>query len=182
VCQPTSYKSVDAAGNCGCGEKVSFGRRGMNKNIRRTEDLVAKLRDDREAFAGVVAAADPDVVATADVELRELFERLDNLINEGERHRDFWVGSAHGDYPENPSVARAIKRDWNAWTRSALALHLSSGGGGSSIAGNRTAYPCGGTTRVARSCHPSRSKLGSAWVGSCIGGEARSNVASPEAR
>lgn len=34
--------------NCGCGEKIGLGRRGMNKNIRRTDDLLARLEKAQE--------------------------------------------------------------------------------------------------------------------------------------
>lgn len=110
--------------NCGCGRKIGFGGRGMNKNIRRTDDLVTELRDGRDGFAGVVAGADAETVATADAEPRELLDQLDDLIHEGESYRDFWVEATHGDYPRDPSAALAMKRDWNAWTRSAPALDV----------------------------------------------------------
>lgn len=109
--------------NCGCGRKVGFGRRGMNKNIRRTDDLIQKLRDERDAFATLVVGAEGSTVLTeSDHGPMELLGRLDHELTKGEAHRDFWVEATHGDYPRDASTALAIKRDWNAWTRTALSL------------------------------------------------------------
>ena len=67
--------------NCGCERRIGLGsRRGMNKNIRRADDL-AKLEFGRDHFAAVVEGADPAVVADANPE--ELLDRLVSEINEG---------------------------------------------------------------------------------------------------
>jgi hypothetical protein len=52
----------------------------------------------------------------------ELLDRLDHEIADGEAYREFWLDATHGDYPRDASAALAIKRDWNAWTRTALSL------------------------------------------------------------
>jgi hypothetical protein len=95
----------------------------MNKNIRRTDDLIRKLRDERDAFAVLARHAEGStVLAESGHDPMEVLDRLDHEIAEGEAHREFWVDATHGDYPRDASAALAIKRDWNAWTRTALSL------------------------------------------------------------
>jgi hypothetical protein len=108
---------------CGCGRKVSFSRRGANKKIRRTSDLIGKLQDGRHAFDLLVDASDPNALAAAEVDPAELLQRLDEGINAGDYHRDMWVGVTHGEHVAmDPDVDRWEKQDWTNWTRSALAL------------------------------------------------------------
>jgi hypothetical protein len=100
--------------NCGCGTKVGFGRRGMNKNIKRTDDLLGKLEQAHEDARRWRPYPDSD---------QEGMERMvDGLVEEGDRYRGFWVDATHGERPQVPSEALEIKRGWNAWTRSALSI------------------------------------------------------------
>jgi hypothetical protein len=95
----------------------------MNKNVRRTDDLIRKLRNDRDAFADLTPGAEGSIaLAESEHDPTELLRRLDQEIAECEAHREFWVDATHGDYPHDASTALAIKRDWNTWTRTALSL------------------------------------------------------------
>lgn len=99
---------------CGCGLKVRFGRRGMNKNARRTDDLAAKLRSTRSEVQHQKAAADSDP--------QPLLAWLGELIVEGDNYRRFWIDAVNGDHPQTAGAALEAKRQWNAWVKKSLQM------------------------------------------------------------
>ena len=100
--------------NCGCGEKIGLGRRGMNKNIRRTDDLLARLEKAQEDALHFQPFPDSDPAG-----MREM---VGDLVEKGESYRLFWIDATHGDHPSAVSEALDIKRDWNQWTRSVFSI------------------------------------------------------------
>ena len=76
---------------CGCGQKVAFGRRGMNKNIQRTTDLLAKLERAREDALSYKPYPDSSPEG--------MRKHVDDLVDEGQGYRSFWIDATHGDHP-----------------------------------------------------------------------------------
>lgn len=94
---------------CGCGRKVKFGRRGMNRNGAATKSLLAELCEVREAIeqAGPLGeGGDPtDVLRT-----------YDEMIEAGTEYETAWQAVMHGEVPNNPpSQTLAFKREWSTW-------------------------------------------------------------------
>jgi len=92
---------------CGCGLKVRFGRRGMNKNIRRTDDLLAKLKQAQQDALGFKPFPDSNPEG--------MKEMVDDPVRKGADHRQFWIQATHGDHPQVASEALEAKRGWNQW-------------------------------------------------------------------
>ncbi|MHB8659667.1 MAG: hypothetical protein ACYC91_17310 [Solirubrobacteraceae bacterium] len=102
--------------NCGCGLKVRLGRRGMNKNIRRTDDLLATLKQAQQDALGFKPSPDSNPEG--------IKEMVDDLLLKGEDYRRFWIEATHGDHPQVVSEALEIKHGWNQWTRSVLSVSV----------------------------------------------------------
>jgi hypothetical protein len=96
--------------NCGCGQKVGFGRRGMNKNIQRTAELLTKLEQAQHDALRFKPYPDSDPEG--------MREYIDGLVDQGQQYLEFWIQVTHGGYRGTSSEAWEIKRAWNQWTRS----------------------------------------------------------------
>lgn len=86
----------------------------MNKNIRRTDDLLVKLKQAQQDA--------PEFKPFPDSNPAGMREMVDDLVLEAEDYRQFWIQATHGDHPQVVSEALEIKRGWNEWTRSVLSL------------------------------------------------------------
>lgn len=97
---------------CGCGRRVGFGSRGMNKNGARTLDVVARLRDERD----YTLAEGPAIEGGANPgDWQEAMDRLGAFIEQGEDFVDFWRDCIHGEELPPPGEAQRIKRNWIDW-------------------------------------------------------------------
>jgi hypothetical protein len=118
---------------CGCGRKIGFGSRGMNKQGRRTVGLLAKLREartrvDRDeslidpallvGIASQFSEVDPNDPESMTQGIRKL---LDQLIEGGQEFEGFWTAAVHDDLLPPPQEARAIRKDWEAWGKLGMA-------------------------------------------------------------
>jgi hypothetical protein len=98
---------------CGCGRKLGFGNRGMNRNGRATASLVEQL----EATKAVIEQRGPLTPGGDNAEMLESYERK---IERGIEFREAWLDALHngpGDIP--PRNALAFKREWSAWGKDA---------------------------------------------------------------
>ncbi len=90
---------------CGCGEKVRFTERGINKQGLRTVELLAKLEHLRAAIGDL-----------------DSFHVLDSLIEKGQDYQVEWTGLRHGRVVLSPADARAFKREWENWGKRGMTL------------------------------------------------------------
>jgi hypothetical protein len=94
---------------CGCGRKVrGFATRGMNKQGRRTVELVGKLR----AARNMIEERGP---LNERSDIGPILKSLDDKITEGEQFKAVWASFVHGGDLPHASVARQFKSDWFAW-------------------------------------------------------------------
>jgi hypothetical protein len=93
---------------CGCGRKVGLTTRGMNKQGRRTVELLDKLRAAREKL-------EREGPAVEGGDSGPLIARLGEMIEEGEEYEGFWTYAVHGGELPPPSEVRPFKRAWVEW-------------------------------------------------------------------
>lgn len=101
---------------CGCQRDIRFGQRGVNKQGKRTVDLLGKLETVQQGFS------DRDRVAQAisDEKLSQLLDQVDDAISEGREYARFWQRAVHADDLPPPSEALQIKRDWTQWGKGGM--------------------------------------------------------------
>ena len=75
---------------CGCGRKIGFGPRGMNKHGRRTAELIRTLEDDVEPVESS-APLDPEIPNET------IVGRLREHITAGKEFEDAWRCAAHDE-------------------------------------------------------------------------------------
>lgn len=90
--------------------------RGMNKQGRRTVELVGKLRDVRTLIEerGPIGEGG-DVTG--------LLEDYDRMIAEGEQYERDWRDVLHSGASMPPSQALAFKREWLAWGKTCMRMN-----------------------------------------------------------
>ncbi len=101
---------------CGCGRKIGFMDRGMNKQGRRTVDLLGKLRETR-------ATIEERGPLDEGGDITALLERYDELIAEGERYEHDWQDLIHSGADLPPSQALAFKREWTDWGKTGMQMN-----------------------------------------------------------
>lgn len=102
---------------CGCGQRVGFTQRGVNKQGRRTLEQLEKLRGIETRTEGLRAAGDSEFEAATDRFLGVL--RL--LIGEGEGYVSAWKDIVHFDINPDEGIFN-FKSAWNAWGRATFAF------------------------------------------------------------
>jgi hypothetical protein len=134
---------------CGCGRKIRFGSRGVNKQGRRTVGLLTKLREAHErvvnqresitdpkapeALFGIAAAMGKVEETDADSLIRSVEDAYAELVTQGEDFKEFWRSVVHDDGGKGipPALhyapAREIKKDWEAWGK--LGMHAARAAG-----------------------------------------------------
>ncbi|HEX6206096.1 MAG TPA: hypothetical protein VFZ29_09865 [Solirubrobacterales bacterium] len=98
---------------CGCGRKVKFGSRGMNRNGAGTVSLVRQLEETRAALEerGPLRPTGDNgpILAT-----------YDQRIEDGLAYADAWTDAVHNNGVDvGPRSAFAFKREWNSWGKDA---------------------------------------------------------------
>lgn len=90
--------------------------RGMNKQGRRTVELLGKLRETRS----MIAERGP---LTEDGDITGMLETYDSFISQGEVYEHHWEDIIHsgGDLP--PSQALAFKRECLAWGKECMKMN-----------------------------------------------------------
>lgn len=101
---------------CGCGRKVGFTSRGMNKQGRRTVELLGKLRETR----AVMEERGP---LTEDGDISGMLEMFDGYIARGDSYERDWQDLLHSDGDLPPSEALAFKREWVARGKDAMRVN-----------------------------------------------------------
>lgn len=101
---------------CGCGRKVGFMDRGINKQGRRTVELLEKLR-------GTRAMIEERGPLTDDGDISGMLEMFDGYIDQGEDYQRSWEDIVHNGSDLPPSEALAFKREWVAWGRDAMRVN-----------------------------------------------------------
>lgn len=92
---------------CVCGERLSgFMHRGIHKQLRRTVELTERCRAVAEQLA-------------LDSSSQGLANMLHDYARQGDGFIEFWHDSAHSVGIPDPSEARDIKSEWNAWGKQA---------------------------------------------------------------
>jgi hypothetical protein len=97
---------------CGCGRKVKFGGRGMNRNGAATASLVRQL----EETQSVLEDRGP---------LRPYGDNgpmlvgYEEKIEDGSKYALAWQDAVHNGADVPPSTALAFKREWSAWGKNA---------------------------------------------------------------
>jgi hypothetical protein len=86
----------------------------MNKNIKRTEDLLARLEQAQVDALNFTPYPDSDPQGMRGM--------VDDLVAKGEDYKWFWIDATHGNHPQVVSEALEMKRGWNQWTRSVFSL------------------------------------------------------------
>lgn len=101
---------------CGCGRKLGFMDRGMNKQGRRTVELLGKLAETR----AMIEERGP---LTENGDISGMLEMYDGFIAQGEEYKRHWEDIVHsgGDLP--PSQALAFKREWLAWGKECMRVN-----------------------------------------------------------
>ncbi|MGA9634299.1 MAG: hypothetical protein WBQ41_03550 [Solirubrobacterales bacterium] len=96
---------------CGCQRDIRFGQRGVNKQGKRTVELLGKLETLQEGFSHKDGLAQ----AVSDEKLSEVLEQVDDAIREGREYASFWQHVVHTDEMPPPKEALQIKRAWTQW-------------------------------------------------------------------
>lgn len=99
---------------CGCGRSIGFGSRGMNKNGRRTAELVEQLRttDAMLKQRGPLGQGGDAAPMLAGYEAK---------IDEGVNYELAWQDIVHSGADGIPTrYALAFKREWSKWGKDCL--------------------------------------------------------------
>ena len=102
---------------CGCGEKIGFTKRGVNKQGRRTVEQLEKLRGIEERTERLRSVEGAEYQAACD----ELLGVVRFLIQEGEDYESDWKNIVHFDYVPVEGIMN-FKRSWNEWGRATFTL------------------------------------------------------------
>ena len=99
---------------CGCGRKMGFGSRGINKNGQATHDRIESLRSllDLYVYAREISDDRGDV---ENVESSaEVLADLEDLRTTGEEYEAIWTDAAHGIFTGTRNSA-TLKAEWKDW-------------------------------------------------------------------
>lgn len=100
---------------CGCGRRVRFTDRGLNRQGRGTTKLVEKMRITR----ALVEERGP---LGEDGDVAPLLKSFDSKIADGERYAAAWVEVLHDETTVSASEAMNFKREWLRWYKAAAAM------------------------------------------------------------
>jgi hypothetical protein len=102
---------------CGCGERIGFTSRGVNKQGRRTVEQLKKLRTIEERTKRLRSTEGVEFQAASD----EFLEALRYLIIQGEGYESDWEDIVHFDHVPVEGIMN-FKRSWNEWGRATFTL------------------------------------------------------------
>jgi hypothetical protein len=90
--------------------------RGMNKQGRRTVELLGKLRETRARIVERGPLAE-------DGDNTLLLARYDELIAKGERYEHDWQDIIHSEANLPPSQALQFKHEWTDWGKTGMQMN-----------------------------------------------------------